>query len=54
MGLKVDYNRSYGERTPNDGNTSQRFFYDPFKAANKYRIKENLIILYATIIINYY
>ncbi|XP_025419316.1 uncharacterized protein LOC112689694 [Sipha flava] len=50
MGLKVDYVRSGGEGTSNDGNTSRRFFDDPSIAAEITGIKESLIIRCATIL----
>jgi len=50
MGLKVDYVRSGGEGTSNDGNTSRQFFDDPSKAAKVTGIKESLIMCCATIL----
>lgn len=38
MGLKVDYIRSGDEGTSNDGNTSQRHFDNPSRAAEVIRI----------------
>lgn len=50
MGLKVDYVRSGGEGTFNDGNTSRQFFDDPSRTAKITGIKETLIIRCATIL----
>jgi hypothetical protein len=50
MGLKVDYLRSGGEGTFNDGNTSRRIFDNLQKAAEITGIKEILITRCATIL----